>query len=139
MIYKSFSEFDTFNIGKKFARNLKMNDIIFFYGDMGLGKTVFTRGILSFFGKEDDVSSPTFSIMNEYDVDNFKIYHFDMYRINSEFDLHSTGFFDFVDNGVIIVEWSENILKYFSDNTIDVKISMGEHQNERIIDIINKN
>lgn len=127
---KSFLETEA--LGKKFASKLKGNEVIAFYGDLGAGKTTFTRGIADFFNLKHEVSSPTFSLVNEYETPQIKIYHFDMYRINSLEDLESTGFFDYLGKGIFIIEWSENIDRYLPDETIKIKIENND-QNSRII------
>lgn len=127
---KSFLETEA--LGKKFASKLKGNEVIAFYGDLGAGKTTFTRGIADFFNLKHEVSSPTFSLVNEYETPQIKIYHFDMYRINSLEDLESTGFFDYLGKGIFIIEWSENIDIYLPDETIKIKIE-NKDQNSRII------
>lgn len=118
----SCSAKETEQIGEKFASELKGNEIIAFYGDLGAGKTTFVRGIANFFGIKDEVSSPTFSLVHEYHGKDIAIYHFDMYRIESVEDLESTGFFDYIDRGIILIEWSENIEKYLPEDIIKVTI-----------------
>lgn len=93
--------------GEIFARYLKVGDTVAMFGDMGMGKTVFARGLVKGLGSCDAVSSPTFAIVNEYSG-KCPVYHFDMYRISSWDDLFTTGFFDYND-GIKIIEWSENI------------------------------
>ena len=131
----SKSALKTENIGKKLAKTLKGTEIIALYGDLGAGKTAFTRGIADFFGIKDLVSSPTFSIMNEYQSDKFKIYHFDMYRVNSFENLESTGFFYYIDNGIIIIEWAENVEEFLPNNMIKIYINKTNDENTRIIKI----
>lgn len=134
-IFLSNSAIETENLAKKFASKLKGTEVIAFYGDLGAGKTAFTRGVADFFGLKDEVSSPTFALVNEYSSEKTKIYHFDMYRINTFEDLESTGFFDYLGRGIILVEWSENIKEYLPENLIEIKISkIGE--NSREIEII---
>ncbi len=135
MKFLSKSFLETGQIAKHLAETLKGNEIIALYGDLGAGKTAFTRGVADFFGIKGMVSSPTFSIMNEYQSDKFKIYHFDMYRVNSLEDLESTGFFDYIDNGIIIIEWAENIEKDFPNGAIKVHIDKTEDENTRLIKI----
>lgn len=119
----SNSPMDTEKIGKNLAKTLKGNEIIALYGDLGVGKTAFTRGIADYFGLKNQVSSPTFAIVNEYTTDKFNLYHFDMYRITSFEDLESTGFFDYMGNNVLIIEWSENIENYLLKDIIKVTIN----------------
>ncbi|MBQ7133782.1 MAG: tRNA (adenosine(37)-N6)-threonylcarbamoyltransferase complex ATPase subunit type 1 TsaE [Ruminococcus sp.] len=124
----------TEEIGRKIASILKGDEIIAMFGDLGAGKTAFTRGLALGLGFEYGVSSPTFAIVNEYNG-KFNIYHFDMYRISSEDDLYSTGFYDYLDNGVIVIEWSENIEYALDDNAIRITIRKGDEDNLRIFTI----
>lgn len=134
-IFLSNSAIETENLARKFASKLKGNEVIAFYGDLGAGKTAFTRGVADFFGLKDEVSSPTFALVNEYSSEKAKIYHFDMYRINTLEDLESTGFFDYLGRGIILVEWSENIKEYLPEDLIEIKISK-TGENSRGIEII---
>ena len=133
-VYVSKSLEDTALLGRKIAEKIKVNDIIAYFGGMGMGKTTLTRSIVEAMGGGDCVSSPTFAIVNEYHG-KCSIYHFDMYRVNNWDDLYSTGFFDYIDNGLIIIEWSENIENALPDNTIRISISHGNDENERIFEI----
>ncbi len=130
----SHSVEETESFAEEFGRQLEGNEIIAMYGDLGAGKTSFTRGLARGLGVEETVSSPTFAIVNEYSGD-FPLYHFDMYRIESWNDLDSIGFFDYIDNGVIVIEWSENIEGALPDNVIRVVIEKTENENERIIKV----
>lgn len=132
IISKSVAE--TENLGKKIASVLKGTEVIAMFGDLGAGKTAFTRGVASGLSFEYGVSSPTFAIVNEYSG-KFNIYHFDMYRITSEDDLYSTGFYDYLDNGVIIIEWSENIEYALDDNAIRITINKTDNENYRVFSI----
>ena len=134
MKFYSNSAAETEKIGEKLASRLKGNEVIAFYGDLGAGKTTFTRGLANYFGLKEQVSSPTFALVHEYGKNKIKIYHFDMYRIESVEDLESTGFFDYLDRGIILIEWSENIEKYIPSNTIIINIEKNA-ENSRIIDI----
>ena len=132
---KSCSLSETENIAQNIAKNLVGNEIIAFFGDLGVGKTAFIRGIAKYFNIENEVSSPTFSIINEYQTDKFKIYHFDMYRIKSSEDLESTGYFDYINRGVFLIEWSENIENDIPDDAIEISIEKGNSETLRIIEI----
>ncbi|MCR5652837.1 MAG: tRNA (adenosine(37)-N6)-threonylcarbamoyltransferase complex ATPase subunit type 1 TsaE [Ruminococcus sp.] len=131
-ISKSVEQTEEF--AEEFSKNLNGNEIIAMYGELGAGKTAFARGLAKGFGVEDNVSSPTFAIVNEYNG-VYPLYHFDMYRIESWNDLDSIGFFDYIDNGVIIIEWSENIEGALPENVIKVNISKTDNENERIFKI----
>ena len=119
IITKSVEE--TEQLGEKIGAALKGDEVLALYGGLGMGKTAFTRGIARAFGCEDGVSSPTFAIVNEYEASK-TIYHYDMYRVTSWDDLYSTGFFDYIGNGIIIIEWSENIENAIPDTAIRINI-----------------
>ena len=132
IISKSVKETET--LGRKIASVLSGTEVIAMFGDLGAGKTAFTRGLASGLSFDYGVSSPTFAIVNEYNG-KFNIYHFDMYRITSEDDLYSTGYYDYLDNGIVIIEWSENILYALDDNAIRITIKKTDDENHRIFTI----
>ncbi|MCR5636563.1 MAG: tRNA (adenosine(37)-N6)-threonylcarbamoyltransferase complex ATPase subunit type 1 TsaE [Clostridiales bacterium] len=113
---------ETEQLGYKIGKSLNKNKIIALYGGLGMGKTALTRGIVKGLDSQDDVSSPTFALVNEY-KGRFNIYHFDMYRVNTWDDLYSTGFFDYIGNGVLIIEWSENIENALPPDAIKIYIT----------------
>lgn len=130
------SSAQTEEIGRKIAKRLKAGDILAFYGGLGAGKTTLVRGIVTGLGSFDWVSSPTFAIVNEYDGEDCKIYHFDMYRIESSEDLYSVGFYDYLNsNAIIVVEWSENIEDELPANRIKITMEYLNSEDERIIKI----
>lgn len=135
-VYISESTKDTEAIACDLAKNLKAGDVVAMFGGMGMGKTAFTHGLAKGLGIDDkQVSSPTFALVHEYGDKN-KLYHFDMYRIESWEDLYSTGFFDYLEaDGILAVEWSENIVNALPDNYIRVEFEKGESENQRIITI----
>ena len=136
-IFYSNSSQETRKIAYDFAKKLKKGDIVAFFGGLGVGKTTFIRGLNDGLGINSEVSSPTFSLVNEYRGDKFSLFHFDMYRINSWEDLYSTGFFDYLDeNEIVAVEWSENIENILPDNTIKIIIENCQDDNSRKITII---
>ena len=133
--FNSFSETDTLNFAEEFAKELHGGDVVAFKGGMGMGKTVFVRGCAQVLGIDCDVSSPTFSIVNDYGG-KFNVYHFDMYRVESWDSLYSTGFFDYLnENSILFIEWSENIENVLPENTITVEFLRGEKDNERKITV----
>lgn len=123
---------DTISAAEKLGRLLRAGDIIAYKGGLGAGKTTFTRGIALGMGLGDSVSSPTFALVNEYHGDKLTLYHFDMYRIQSEGDLESTGFYDYpFEENVAAVEWSENIAEFLPKSTIYITINaVGENSRE---------
>lgn len=101
---------DTIKIAEEFAKGLKVGDCVLYTGEMGAGKTHFTKGIAKHFGVDGEVTSPTFALVNEYIGTPVSVFHFDLFRINSYDDLYAIGFFDYLDrDGVLCIEWSENI------------------------------
>lgn len=134
-IFQSDSEEKTIEIAAGFAEKLRGGDVVAFKGGMGMGKTVFVRGCVDALGNTSDVSSPTFSIVNDYGGD-IRLYHFDMYRVETWDSLYSTGFFDYMnENSILFIEWSENIENVLPDNTVYVEFSRGEADNDRILRI----
>ena len=125
---------DTERLGERIAQSLKGAEVIALFGGLGMGKTAFTRGLCRGLGVTDGVSSPTFALVNEYSG-KYNIYHFDMYRVTTWDDLYSTGFFDYIDTGVLIIEWSENIEGALPENTLKINISRGENDDQRIFEI----
>lgn len=100
---------ETIAAASEVAASLNAGDIILYEGDMGAGKTHFTKGIAKCLGIDDEITSPTFALVNEYDG-TLPLFHFDLYRIESYDDLYAIGFFDYLDRGgIIAAEWSENI------------------------------
>ncbi len=82
---------------------------MYYHGDLGSGKTKFTEGFLSFFGLEDEISSPTFNIVNEYIKDDINIYHFDVYRLSDISEFYEIGGEEYFEKGICIIEWGEII------------------------------
>lgn len=116
--YISKSENDTINFAKEFAKTLKKDDIIVLNGELGSGKTKFTQGILEFFDLDDEISSPTFTLVNEYTNNDITIYHFDVYRLNNAEDFFDIGGEEYFGNGICIIEWGEIIKSILPPNTI---------------------
>ncbi len=127
---------ETIELGTRVARTLSGGTVVAFFGGLGMGKTAFTRGMAKALCVNEEVSSPTFAIVNDYGG-NPPLYHFDMYRVETWEDLYSSGFFDFYEaGGILAVEWSENIENALPENTIRVEFQRGEEDNQRIITII---
>lgn len=126
---------ETILLGKKIGARLKGGDCIAYKGGLGAGKTTVTRGISIGMGLGDEVTSPTFALVNEYRGSRLSLCHFDMYRITSPDDLETTGFYDYMDdNTVLAVEWSENIEEELPENSIIIEIRRtGENTRKFII------
>jgi tRNA threonylcarbamoyladenosine biosynthesis protein TsaE len=127
MIFRVTSDIETEEIGRKLAKTLtklnKKRAYIAMRGEMGVGKTVFTRGFVSHFGKAN-VKSPTYTIVNEYRLSGTNVYHFDLYRICDADDLESIGYHEYVESDAYsIVEWSERVPEYIPSDAITVTIS----------------
>jgi hydrolase, P-loop family len=113
----------TFEFAKKIGENLKRGDVLCLDGDLGVGKTVFTKGVAAGLGIKDDVSSPTFTLIQEYYGGRLPLYHFDVYRIDGPWDMDDLGYDEyFYGEGVCLVEWGSMIKELFPENTIYVRI-----------------
>ena len=111
-------------------------DYVALYGDLGAGKTAFTRGFASVIAPDADVCSPTYTIVNEYEG-RVPLFHFDMYRIEDEDSLESIGFYDYLGRGIIITEWSENVPYALPDRYVKVEITkLGENERRITAEII---
>lgn len=122
MRVKTSNPEETIAFAEKIGSMLRKGDIIAYKGGLGAGKTTFTRGLAAGLGLKDEVTSPTFAIVNEYHG-NIDLYHFDMYRITDSCELESTGFYDYPQkDSVFAVEWSENIGDILPPETIYITI-----------------
>lgn len=136
--YKTSSAEETIRLGCQIGRRLRGGDVIAYRGGLGAGKTTLTRGISQGIGLGDEVTSPTFALVNEYRKADCKLslIHFDMYRITSGEDLETTGFFDYMEEeAVLAVEWSENIDGELPDSCVRITINrLSEEERELIIE-----
>ncbi len=121
MTYITHSESETEDLGARFAAQLPAGAVIALYGDLGCGKTAFVRGMARGMGIDCAVTSPTFTIVNEYDGPR-PLFHFDMYRLGSADELFDIGWEDYLARGgVCAVEWSENVPGAFEGDEIAVR------------------
>ncbi len=135
MEYRTHSEQETEALGEKLAGSLRPRTVLAFTGDLGAGKTAFIRGLARGLGVTDRVTSPTFTIVNEYEGDPLPLFHFDMYRLTSSEELFDIGWEDYLHRGgVCAVEWSENVADAL-DGAVSVDIRRGPGDNDRIITI----
>ena len=140
MKYTTQGVLETEEIGRLLAEKLDTGKVssafIALFGEMGVGKTAFTRGFASHFGI-GTVKSPTYTVVNEYRGKR-RVFHYDMYRIESEDDLISPGFDDYIStDGYLIAEWSENVTEYLPDDSITVTVSRTDFESGRKIEIEN--
>ena len=119
----SHSENDTIEFAKSFAKKLNKHSIIVLSGDLGSGKTKFTEGILKYFGLDDEISSPTFTIVNEYDAKDVKLFHFDLYRLEDIDEFYAIGGEEYLQNGICIFEWGEMIESILQKGYIKITFS----------------
>ena len=119
----SHSENDTIEFAKSFAKKLNKHSIIVLSGDLGSGKTKFTEGILKYFGLDDEISSPTFTIVNEYDAKDVKLFHFDLYRLEDIDEFYAIGGEEYLQNGICIFEWGEMIESILPKGYIKITFS----------------
>ncbi len=132
MIYYSNSPAETEAIGAALGRILRPGTVLAYRGDLGAGKTAFTRGLARGLGYREPVTSPTYTVINEYLGGRLPLFHFDMYRLSSSDDLWDIGWEDYLDRGgVCAVEWSENVADAM-ENAIIVQIEKTGGDSRRI-------
>ncbi len=128
------SEQETEELGARLAERLEPGAVIAFTGDLGAGKTAFTRGLARGLGISDRMTSPTFTIVNEYEGGRLPLFHFDMYRLGSSDELFDIGWEDYLARGgVCAVEWSENVSDALEEGSVLVEIRRGACDNQRVI------
>jgi len=134
MEYRTQDVLQTEALGERLGRTLKTGAVIAYTGDLGAGKTAFTRGLARGLDIPGQVTSPTFTIVNEYEGGRLPLFHFDMYRLGSSDDLFDIGWEDYLARGgVCAVEWSENVDDALENGCIRVDIRRGETDDQRII------
>ena len=118
--YLSHSAEETVTFAQKLAAKLNAGDLIVLNGELGSGKTKFTEGILKYFGLDSEISSPTFTIVNEYNAKNFNIYHFDVYRFSNSDEFYAIGGEDYFSQGLCIIEWGNIISDALPNEYIEI-------------------
>lgn len=137
LIIESNNEQETKSLGKKIAKYMKKGDIIVLSGELGSGKTKFVEGFLSFYNLQDEISSPTFTIVNEYINENTSIFHFDVYRLSDSSEFYAIGGEEYFEKGICLIEWGELISDILPKNRIDIKFKRDTiNSDKRIINII---
>ena len=123
MIIETHSEQETWEVGKKLAAQAKPGQIFALIGDLGVGKTIFTKGMAAGLGISEPVNSPTFTIVQQYDSGRLPLYHFDVYRIGDVSEMDEIGYEDcFYGEGVCLIEWSQLIPEILPDEVIRIRI-----------------
>ena len=133
MIIKSLEQLNSFS--KKVANRLKEKDFIFLVGEIGVGKTTFTRFLINYLQKKEglkvsEVLSPTFNLLYEYDLKKYKIMHYDLYRLNNEEELNNLGILKENEDAIKIIEWPK-IIKIHISNKLEINLDYTKKGNER--------
>lgn len=134
--FHSQNEKDTKAFAKALAPYLKNKDVLVLTGDLGSGKTKFVEGVLSHFGLENEISSPTFTIVNEYHANETFLYHFDVYRLADSLEFYEMGGEEYLDNGICLIEWGELIQDALPKEYIHITFSKDDsNENIRVLTI----
>ena len=125
-------------IAEIFSKNIEVGNFLFFNGELGIGKTTFIKYLINSFQKKNnqsitEIPSPTFNLVNEYQLDSLIIKHYDLYRINDERELNSLGFFEDNADQITLIEWPEIIKKYKIKNIINLNFEYDEDYNKRFL------
>lgn len=128
------SEHETVSLGKSFAEELKLGDVVAIYGELGTGKTRFIKGVCEGLGVREHVTSPSFTIVNEYRFPGGMVYHFDFYRVDSLNEIRETGFEEYLTlDGICLMEWADRARSLLPDHRYDITLSLGADNNSRTI------
>ena len=130
----------TKSIAEIFSNNIKVGDVLFFNGELGVGKTTFIKYLINFLQKKNnqlitEIPSPTFNLVNEYQLDSLIIKHYDLYRINDEKELNSLSIFEDNPDQITLIEWPEIIKNYKIENIIDLYFEYEEDYNKRFLTV----
>ena len=133
------SEKKTEELASKFLKKIKPGNIVFLYGEMGVGKTTFVKYLINGFQKQNnlkttEVTSPTFNILNEYEINQFKINHFDLFRIKSPEEIKNLNLFDDIVNSILLIEWPQ-IIKKKPKDLIELNFEYGKDYQTRSLQI----
>ena len=133
------SEKKTEELAKKFVKKLKLGSTVFLYGEMGVGKTTFIKYLVNEFQKKNglkitEVTSPTFNLLNEYEIDRFKINHYDLFRLKSHDEVKDLNLFDNNINTVTLIEWPQ-IIEKKPENLIELNFEYGKDHQTRSVQI----
>lgn len=123
-------EQDTIEFASKFASKLIKKDIVVLSGELGSGKTKFVQGVLKYFGLENEISSPTFTIVNEYHAKKDNIYHFDVYRLADTDEFYAIGGEEYFEQGICLIEWGEMIESILPADYIKITFKKNDENEE---------
>ena len=138
MIIKSLEQLNS--LSEKIADKLKEKDCIYLTGEIGVGKTTFTRYLINYLQKKEglkttEVLSPTFNLLYEYDLKKFKIMHYDLYRLKNEKEINTLGIFRENENAIKIIEWP-SLIKIPKSNKLEIHLDYAKHDNERKLRLV---
>ena len=133
------SEKKTEELANKISKKLKLGHVVFFEGEMGVGKTTFIRYLINNLQKENrlkitEVTSPTFNLLNEYKIKEIRINHYDLFRVKNLDEIHNLGLFDNISNAITLIEWPQKI-KPKPKNLIELNFEYGNDYKKRIVQI----
>ena len=134
----------TRSVAEIFSKNIKTGNIIFFKGELGVGKTTFIKYLINFLQKKynqpiTEIPSPTFNLVNEYNLEKLAIKHYDLYRINNEKELINLSIFEDISDQITLIEWPEIINNHKKNNLIDLTFEYDEEYKKRFLTISSSN
>ncbi len=134
----------TRSVAEIFSKNIKTGNIIFFKGELGVGKTTFIKYLINFLQKKNnqpitEIPSPTFNLVNEYNLEKLVIKHYDLYRINNEKELINLSIFEDISDQITLIEWPEKINNHKKNNIIDLTFEYDEEYKKRFLTISSSN
>ncbi len=133
--YKSDAPEKTAELARRLADVLQPGTVICLDGDLGAGKTLFVQNLAAALGVKGEVTSPTFNLMNVYEEGRLPIFHFDLYRLEQEYELEEIGFYDYADapDGLVLIEWSEKFPACLPEERIMLQLQRTDVENERLL------
>lgn len=133
--FKSDAPARTAELARRLAGVLRPGTVICLDGDLGAGKTLFVQNLAASLGVQGEVTSPTFNLMNLYEDGRLPLVHFDLYRLEQEYELDEIGFYDYVENpdGLVLIEWAEKFPECLPEDYIALEIQRTDVENERVL------
>lgn len=133
--FKSDAPARTAELARRLAGVLRPGTVICLDGDLGAGKTLFVQNLAASLGVQGEVTSPTFNLMNLYEDGRLPLVHFDLYRLDQEYELDEIGFYDYVENpdGLVLIEWAEKFPECLPEDHIALQIQRTDVENERVL------